>query len=175
MFCLITPPWHFAFLNPEQFLPLYYLYVRLAVSFSYNYYVIISNEYSNSLFLCPPTQLKTWFFALGILSYASPSSINIYINQTSCTYLLTFEWYTFLTTDCRGADQSLARPGRKQANVSVIMARISFGSLPCRKRNFMTARVSILLKLRASLTCFRASFIPGRAKDLSAPRYSYFK
>ena len=35
----------------------------------------------------------------------------------------------------------------------------------------MTARVSMLLKSRASLTCFRACFLPGRAKDLSAPRY----
>ena len=32
----------------------------------------------------------------------------------------------------RGADMSLARPGRKQANVSVRIAWISFGSLPCR-------------------------------------------
>ena len=32
----------------------------------------------------------------------------------------------------------------------------------------MTARVSMLLKSRASLTCFRACFLPGRAKDLSA-------
>jgi hypothetical protein len=32
-----------------------------------------------------------------------------------------------------GADKSLARPGKKQANVSVRMARISFGALPCRK------------------------------------------
>ena len=36
----------------------------------------------------------------------------------------------------------------------------------------MTARVSMLLKSRASLTCFRACFIPGRAKDLSAPLYN---
>ena len=34
----------------------------------------------------------------------------------------------------RGADKFLARPGRKQGNVSVIMARISFGALPCRKK-----------------------------------------
>ena len=32
----------------------------------------------------------------------------------------------------RGADKSLARPGRKQANVSVRVAWISFGALPCR-------------------------------------------
>jgi len=70
-----------------------------------------------------------------------------------------------------GADKSLARPGRKQDNVSVRMARIPFGALPCRKRNLMTARVSILLKSRAFLTSFRACYPPGRTKDLSAPRY----
>jgi len=36
----------------------------------------------------------------------------------------------------------------------------------------MTAHVSMLLKSHASLICFRASFLPGRAKDLSASRYS---
>jgi hypothetical protein len=33
----------------------------------------------------------------------------------------------------RDADKSLARPGRKQVNVFVRMAWISFGALPCRK------------------------------------------
>ena len=42
------------------------------------------------------------------------------------------------------------------------------------KKNLMTARVSMLLKSRASLTCFRACFLPGRAKDLSAPQYFRF-
>ena len=73
---------------------------------------------------------------------------------------------------CTYADWPVARPGRKQANVSVRIARISFGALPCRKKENLTiARVSMLLKSRASLTCFRACFLPGRAKDLSAPRY----
>ena len=57
--------------------------------------------------------------------------------------------------------------------ITVRMVRISFGTLPCRKRNLVTARVSMLLKLRASHTCFRACFFPGRAKDVSAPRYKY--
>ena len=74
----------------------------------------------------------------------------------------------------RGADKSLTPPGRKQANVSVRMAWISFGALPCRKIKLVTARVSILLKSRASLTCFRACFLPGRVKDLSAHRYNVF-
>jgi len=70
-----------------------------------------------------------------------------------------------------GADKSLARPARKQANVSVRMVWISFGALPCtKKKNLMTAGVSLLLKSRASLTCFPAYFLPSRAKDLSAPR-----
>ena len=68
----------------------------------------------------------------------------------------------------RGADKSLARLGKKQANVSVKKVSISFGALPCRKNNLMTARFSMLLKSRASLTCFRACFLPGQAKDLSS-------
>jgi len=39
-------------------------------------------------------------------------------------------WYS----STRGADKSLARPGRKQSNVSVRIAWISFGALPCRKK-----------------------------------------
>jgi len=48
-----------------------------------------------------------------------------------------------------------------------------FPSAPCLewgKKN-LTPRVSMLLKSLASLTCFRACFLPGRAKGLSAPRY----
>ena len=36
----------------------------------------------------------------------------------------------------------------------------------------LTTCVSMLLKSRASLTCFRACFLSGRAKDLSAPPLS---
>jgi len=71
----------------------------------------------------------------------------------------------------RGADKSLAWPGRKQSNISVRMAWISFGALPCMKSNLMTGRVPMLLKSRDSLTCFRACFLPGRAKGLSEPLY----
>ena len=51
-----------------------------------------------------------------------------------------------------------------------------FPSAPCLagKKNLVTTRVSMLLKSRASLTCFRACFFPGRAKDLSAHRYNVF-
>jgi len=46
-----------------------------------------------------------------------------------------------------------------------------FPSAPClAEKKLMTARVSMLLKSRASLTYFWACVLPGRAKDLSARR-----
>ena len=73
----------------------------------------------------------------------------------------------------RGADKSLARPGSRQANVSVRVAWISFGALPCRgKENLMTDRVSILLKSCVSPDMFPSLFHSFRAKDLSATQYS---
>ena len=45
---------------------------------------------------------------------------------------------------------TVAYDGACSPNVSFRMAWISFGALPCRKRNLMTARVSMLLKSRAS-------------------------
>ena len=51
-----------------------------------------------------------------------------------------------------------------------------FPSAPCLAGgrgggNLVTVRVSMLLKSRASLTCIRACFLPGRVKNLSAPGY----
>ena len=86
-----------------------------------------------------------------------------------CACAITFQMCS--TTLFYRGDKSLFRPGRKQPNVSARMAWISFGALPCKGGgDFMTARVSMLLKSRASLTCFRACFLPGQAKDLSAHR-----
>jgi len=108
--------------------------------------------------LFPPSTLRC---STSICSLAISYSLTICCSssqqQTSHTY--------------RGADKFLARLGRKQANVFVRMEWISFGTLPCRKKNLMTACVSMFLKSRASLTCFRDCVLPGRAKDLSAPRY----
>jgi len=45
----------------------------------------------------------------------------------------------------RGADKSLARPESKQSNVSVRMALISFGALPCRKKRlYDSSRLSVV-------------------------------
>ena len=51
-----------------------------------------------------------------------------------------------------------------------------FPLVPCLagEKNLMTVRISMLLKSCVSLTRFRVSFHPGRAKDLSAPRYNMY-
>ena len=47
-----------------------------------------------------------------------------------------------------------------------------FPSAPCLAgKNSITARVWMLLRSCASLTCFRDRFLPGRAKNLPAPRH----
>jgi len=47
-----------------------------------------------------------------------------------------------------------------------------FPSAPCfaRKKNDDSSHLDVVEIARA-LTCFRACFLPGRAKDLSAPQY----
>ena len=63
-----------------------------------------------------------------------------------------------------GADKSLDRPWRKQA-IFFCQNGVNFlRRLALQEKNLMTARVSMLLKSRASLTCFRACFLPGSAK-----------
>ena len=110
------------------------------------------------------TDILIWHFT-HLASHTKMKEIALHVHRTHRCISLCYQ------SICRGA-KSLARPGRKQANVSVTMAWISFGSLPCRgKENLITARVSMLLKSRASLIMLRACFLPGRTKDLSAPRY----
>ena len=75
----------------------------------------------------------------------------------------------------RGADKSLERPGRKQAPKHVRDARdfndietqavIKFPPSPLQGK--------APKEIHASLTEIWACFLPGRAKDLSAPLYKY--
>ena len=79
----------------------------------------------------------------------------------------------FSLTIYRGADKSLGRPGRKQANVSVRMAWISFGALPCRKKKLDdSSRLDVVEITRVpDMLPSLFPFLPGRAKDLPALRY----
>jgi hypothetical protein len=68
-----------------------------------------------------------------------------------------------------GADKSLARPRRKQARKHIRDAR-DFNNIETRaviKLFFLQGKV--LKEIHAILTETLACFLPGRAKDLSAP------
>jgi len=69
----------------------------------------------------------------------------------------------------RGADKSLARPGRKQARKHVRDARV-FDKIETRAViKFPLLQGKAPKEIHAILTETLACFLPGRAKDLSAP------
>jgi len=71
----------------------------------------------------------------------------------------------------RGADKSLARPGRKQARKHVRDAR-DFNNIETRAViNYFFLQVKAPKEIHAILTETLACFLPGEAKDLSAPLY----
>jgi len=67
----------------------------------------------------------------------------------------------------RGADKSLARPGRKQAQKHVKDAR-NFNKIETRAViRFLFLRGKVPKEIHAILTEILACVLPGRAKDLS--------
>ena len=72
----------------------------------------------------------------------------------------------------RGADKSLARPGRKQARKHVRDAR-DFNNIETRAViKFFFLQGKAPKEIHTILTEILACFLPGRAKDLSAPLYT---
>ena len=74
----------------------------------------------------------------------------------------------------RGADKSLARPARKQARKRVRDAR-DFNNIETRAviKFFFFLQGKAPREIHAILTETLACFLPGRAKDLSAPLYIF--
>ena len=73
----------------------------------------------------------------------------------------------------RGADKSLARPGRKQARKHVRDAR-DFNNIETRaaiKFFFFFLQGKAPKEIHAIMTETLACFLPGRVKDLTAPLY----
>ena len=66
------------------------------------------------------------------------------------------------------ADKSLAPPGRKQARKHVRDTR-DFNNIQTRTVKFFFLQGKAPKEIHASLTETLACFLPGRAKDLSAP------
>jgi hypothetical protein len=74
----------------------------------------------------------------------------------------------------RGADKSLARPGRKQARNHVRDAR-DFNNIETRAVvKFVFLQGKAPKEIDAILTETVACFLPGGAKNLSAPLYYYY-
>jgi len=73
---------------------------------------------------------------------------------------------------CRGADKSLARPGKKQARKHVTDAR-DFNNMETRTvvKFCFPLQGKAPKEIHAILTETIACLLPGRAKDLSAPLY----
>jgi len=71
----------------------------------------------------------------------------------------------------RGADKSLARPGRKQTRKYVRDAQ-DFNNIETRAAINFSLQGKAPKELHAILTETLACVLPGRAKDLSAPFYS---
>ena len=73
----------------------------------------------------------------------------------------------------RGADKSLARPGRNQARKHVRDAR-DFNKIEKRAViKFLFLQGKVPNEIYAILTETLACFLPGRARDLSAPLYTW--
>jgi len=89
-----------------------------------------------------------------------------------CKIHLAFQYQKTIYFDIfRGGGKSLALQRRKQANASVRMAWISFGALPCKKKKNLddSSRLDVVDMVRVP-DMLPSLLLPGRAKDLSAPR-----
>ena len=67
------------------------------------------------------------------------------------------------------ADKSLARPGTKQARYHVTDARLQQHRDASCHQDFFFLQSKALKEIHAILTDTLACFLPGQAKDLSAP------
>ena len=83
-------------------------------------------------------------------------------------------WFVELNV-YRGADKSLARPGKKQARRHVREAR-DFNNFETRAviKCFFSLQVKAPKEIHAILTESLACLLPGRAKNLSAPLYRVY-
>ena len=87
-------------------------------------------------------------------------------------YIYTHTQYVH-TLIYRGADKSLARPGRKQARKHVRDAR-DFNNIETRAViKFLHLQDKAPKEIHAVLTEALACFLPGKTKDLSAPLYLF--
>jgi len=111
------------------------------------------------------------------LTLSFPNAVNFPHFQVIC-YLSLYCSFVFYSSNpiCAywGVDKSLVRQGRQQARKYVRDAR-DFNNIDTRTVKFLSPSQSkAQKKIRNFLTETLVFFLPGRAKDLSAPLYSSF-
>jgi hypothetical protein len=72
----------------------------------------------------------------------------------------------------RGADKSLARPGRKQATFSAFYGTWIFITTFTRVHHLSIPQPNQSIPLPITLLTGAACFLPGRAKNVSAPKHT---
>ena len=77
-----------------------------------------------------------------------------------------------VTYHYRGADKSLVRPGRKQATFPAFYGTWRFITTITRFHHQSLPQPNESIPLPVTLLTVAACFFPGRAKDLSTPRYN---
>jgi len=95
-------------------------------------------------------------------------------NPTTAQLTTQYHLSLYSVPTTRGADKSLARPGRKQTRKHVRYAR-DFNKIQMRaviKLLFLQGKAP--KEIHVILTETSACFLPGRAKDLSAPLYMFW-
>ena len=119
-------------------------YWQLLNKISINLYVHIDRRVCWSLRIQSKIELLDMFFFRLWLR-----SVLFCFHESKCSLSWPFWWLSPFTTDeitkyinkynfyIRDADKYLARPGKKQANVSVRMAWIFFGALPCKEKKIL--------------------------------------
>jgi len=102
------------------------------------------------------------------------TTLEVNLNSTArFEYCLLVSYRHFIqtnTTEHRGADKSLARSGRKQARKHVRDAR-DFNNIETQAAINFFLQGKTPKEIHAILKEALACFLPGRAKDLSAPLY----
>jgi len=99
--------------------------------------------------------------------------MKIIVYAFTCSYTSLSQYCDYCYGSYRGADKSLARPGRNQARKHVRDAR-DFNKIETRAViKFLFLQAKAPKKIQVILTETLACFLPGRAKNLSAPLYIY--
>jgi len=139
------------------------------------YFCLPPGSWLNNSTFCPHSEIICFVWISEETAIISLYSINLLvcITETECFYCaVRTESLIIIHGNLRlyrGADKSLARPGRKQAQKHVTDAR-DFNNIEMRAViKFFFLQGKAPKEIHGILTEKLSCFLPGRAKDLSAP------